>query len=291
MSLNAWSRGHLSSIRHPRRRIGYDAAALLENLMAGEPRPQSDITLQPPRRAFGVPPKRKPPKTRLFAPRSGTSEHYREPIRVDDVADAAVVPAARWNAASGTPWITVLDEITRRRIETARRLLVETDLDIGGVAKRSGFSDARRMAVVSASVWDAPRAISARKHVPLMVANEEEVLSDELGSSRIAYPSLGSEASSDNSFGNRSSLDSVICFRRDLLSGVRRDLAQTAAKRRQRCLATRQWGTTSNGIDQILVLLAVGHPNVAAFVDHLAISINILVPPLMALMEATPSEP
>ena len=42
----------------------------------------------------------------------------------------------------------MLDEITRRRIETARRLLVETDLDIGGVAKRSGFSDARRMAVV-----------------------------------------------------------------------------------------------------------------------------------------------
>ena len=53
------------------------------------------------------------------------------------------VPAARWNAASERALDrTVLDEITRRRIETARRLLVETDLDIGGVAKRSGFSDA-----------------------------------------------------------------------------------------------------------------------------------------------------
>ena len=59
------------------------------------------------------------------------------------------VPDARWNAASDAPLDrTVLDEITRRRIETARRLLVETDLDIGGVAKRSGFSDARRITVV-----------------------------------------------------------------------------------------------------------------------------------------------
>ena len=41
------ARPNLSSIAIPARRIGYDAAALLENLMAGEPRPQSDITLQP----------------------------------------------------------------------------------------------------------------------------------------------------------------------------------------------------------------------------------------------------
>ena len=68
---------------------------------------------------------------------------------IDDVADAAGRPRRtlerRFRRALDR---TVLDEITRRRIETARRLLVETDLDIGGIAKRSGFSDARRMAVV-----------------------------------------------------------------------------------------------------------------------------------------------
>ena len=144
------ARPNLSSIAIPARRIGYDAAALLENLMAGEPRPQSDITLQP----LGVISRRSTEaeatedeivRTALRYIRA----NYREPIRVDDVADAAGRPRRtlerRFRRALDR---TVLDEITRRRIETARRLLVETDLDIGGVAKRSGFSDARRMAVV-----------------------------------------------------------------------------------------------------------------------------------------------
>ncbi|MEE2660541.1 MAG: DNA-binding transcriptional regulator [Planctomycetota bacterium] len=144
------ARPNLSSIAIPARRIGYDAAALLENLMAGEPRPQSDITLQP----LGVVSRRSTEaeatedeivRTALRYIRA----NYREPIRVDDVADAAGRPRRtlerRFRRALDR---TVLDEITRRRIETARRLLVETDLDIGGVAKRSGFSDARRMAVV-----------------------------------------------------------------------------------------------------------------------------------------------
>ena len=200
------ARPNLSSIAIPARRIGYDAAALLENLMAGEPRPQSDITLQP----LGVVSRRSTEaeatedeivRTALRYIRA----NYREPIRVDDVADAAGRPRRtlerRFRRALDR---TVLDEITRRRIETARRLLVETDLDIGGVAKRSGFSDARRMAVVFRERLAHPERLPQRSTSRLIGVLRKRTRSNELGSSWIAYPSLGSEASSDNSFGNRS---------------------------------------------------------------------------------------
>ena len=75
------ARPNLSSIAIPARRIGYDAAALLENLMAGEPRPQSDITLQP----LGVVSRRstEAEATEDEIVRTGAPVHPRELSRTD----------------------------------------------------------------------------------------------------------------------------------------------------------------------------------------------------------------
>lgn len=134
----------LSSIDLGHERVGYEAAALLDRLMAGKPAPTGPILIEP---------------AELIARRSTDSyvvddplvraaltfiaEHSHEGVRVDDVAKHAhaTVQSLRrhFRAAMGR---NVTEEITRLRLERAKRLLVENDEQIKKLARDCGFPDA-----------------------------------------------------------------------------------------------------------------------------------------------------
>jgi len=144
------SRPALSSIVLPTQRIGYEAAALLERLLAGHKPPAEPLLLRP----LGV------------ATRRST-----ETLAIDDADVVAAVRLIRENAhlplraadvLKQTPvgrrtlqrrfrrWLGrgLSAEIRRVHVERAKRLLSETELPIKIVAEQSGFTDFRHMAVV-----------------------------------------------------------------------------------------------------------------------------------------------
>lgn len=124
--------------------IGYEAAALLMRLMKGEPRPTEPVMLGPPR---GVVPRQS--TDLLSIDDQDVAEALRfireraaDGIRVSDVvANARRSPSTlerRIKAALGR---TIKAEITRARLQRAKLLLQETELPIGTIAIRSGFSE------------------------------------------------------------------------------------------------------------------------------------------------------
>lgn len=134
----------LSSVDVGFERVGYEAAALLDRLMAGARRPTEPLL---------VPPKELVPRrsTDLWLVDNETvsdalrfiAEHGHERISVVDVARhacAAVRSLERhFKTVLGR---TVKEEITRLRMERAKRLLVEVDEPIKVIARSCGFSGA-----------------------------------------------------------------------------------------------------------------------------------------------------
>jgi len=139
----------LSSIVVPAEKVGYEAAALLDRLMAGEPAPPHGIFLPP----VGV-------VTRHSTDTLGIEdellrqavrfirEHALEEIRVSDIVQALAVGRRslerQFRRVLGR---TILQEIYRVRVEHAKRLLVQTHWPIGVIALRSGFSCPRHLDV------------------------------------------------------------------------------------------------------------------------------------------------
>ncbi len=140
----------LSSVALPGEQIGYEAARLLDRLMAG---------------------KKSPKRPRLFAPLGIVTRQSTDTMAIDDVTVAAALGfiAERAVDAIGVQKVanhvgvsrrvlerkfqtlldrTVLQEIRRVRIERAKDLLVGTDLPMPIVAARSGFSSPQRLAFV-----------------------------------------------------------------------------------------------------------------------------------------------
>jgi LacI family transcriptional regulator, galactose operon repressor len=134
----------MSSIDVNPSRVGYEAAALLMRLMQGAPRPKSPVLLGPPR---GVVPR-----------------HSTDVLSIEDEDVAKALRLVRERATGGirvseviasvrnsrstlerrvkaTLGRTLKSEITRVRLERAKLLLQETDLPVGIVAIRSGFSE------------------------------------------------------------------------------------------------------------------------------------------------------
>ena len=67
-------------------------------------------------------------------------EHYREPIQTPDIAAAAGISRRGLEKAFRQHLHrSVTEEITRRRVERARELLVKTDLKAQDVAEQTGF--------------------------------------------------------------------------------------------------------------------------------------------------------
>jgi LacI family transcriptional regulator len=144
------ARPSLSSVAIPAERIGYEAAALLDRLLAGA---------RPPRRPLLLPP------VRLVARQSS------DVVALDDAEVAAALRVIRAHAHVPLGVADVLrevpvsrralerrfrhalhrglgDEIRRVHVERAKELLASTELPVAGVAERSGFSSSSHLCVV-----------------------------------------------------------------------------------------------------------------------------------------------
>jgi LacI family transcriptional regulator len=134
----------LSSIDVNPSRIGYEAAALLSRLMKDAPRPAEPVMLGPPR---GVVPRQSTDVLSIddedvAAALRFIRAHATEGIHVRDViANARRSPSTLERRVKATVGRTIKAEITRTRLNRAKLLLQETDLAIGTVAIRSGFSE------------------------------------------------------------------------------------------------------------------------------------------------------
>jgi LacI family transcriptional regulator len=140
----------LSSIAIPSERIGYEAARLLDQAMAGRKSSARRIFLPPVRVVARQ-------STDMMAVRDpvvlGALRHIRshaaEAINVTSVVSALGVGRRelerKFRVILGR---SVLQEIRHTRIQQAQKLLAGTNLPMPAVAKQSGFSSAHRLAIV-----------------------------------------------------------------------------------------------------------------------------------------------
>jgi len=131
----------LTSVEQGLRRMGYEAAALLDRLMAGEKPRRRRYVYDP----IDVVTRRSTDVLAVDDPEVAAAVHCIqdracEGIGVPDVADAVGISRStlerKYEAATGR---TVYDDIRRIRIERARQLLLTTNLPLKQVAARSGF--------------------------------------------------------------------------------------------------------------------------------------------------------
>ena len=137
----------LTSVDTDRYQHGYEAAALLERLMNGEPPPEQVIRIPP----KGIVIRRSSDiiavsNTSVARALSFIRTHYREPIQVDDIVTASgstrrtLFLAFRKHLGN-----TVMDTVHRLRIASAQQLLAETDDKTFSVALDCGYNDARHL--------------------------------------------------------------------------------------------------------------------------------------------------
>jgi LacI family transcriptional regulator len=131
----------LSSIEPDTRRIGFEAAALLERMMAGEPPPEGTVTIPP----LGVVTRRSTDVLAIDDRAISRAvrfirDHACEGITVEDVL--ADLPLSRSMFERRFAKIfgrTPKAEILRTQFERVKRLLAETDLPLKQIASRTGF--------------------------------------------------------------------------------------------------------------------------------------------------------
>jgi LacI family transcriptional regulator len=142
----------LSSVRPDHERVGYEAAALLDRMIKGQPAPVMPIYV-PPR---GVVIRRSSDVTALEDREAAAAIRViRERacdaagLTIDDVAAEVAVSRSvlqrRFKRAVGR---TLHEEMLRVRLARARELLAETDLPIATVAEKSGFHHQEYLGVV-----------------------------------------------------------------------------------------------------------------------------------------------
>jgi LacI family transcriptional regulator len=142
-----FARPTLSSVALPSRQIGYEAAALLDQLLAGK-RPAKDPVLLPPthvhvRRSSDV---LAINNQDVIAAVRFIKERAHLPLGVDDVLRE--IPLSRrslerqFRECLGCG---IAEEIRRVHVERGQRLLLETDSSLPLIAEQSGFTSARQM--------------------------------------------------------------------------------------------------------------------------------------------------
>jgi LacI family transcriptional regulator len=140
----------LTSIEFGYDRVGFRAAELLDRLMRGAKPPGQPVWVPPVdlvvRRSSSTFAVEDPLVARAL---KYVSEHAHEPIRVGDVA-AATHATRRTLERRFRRHLdrSISREITRMRLERARRMLVEMDVPIKTVAVEAGFGDAQRLCEV-----------------------------------------------------------------------------------------------------------------------------------------------
>ncbi len=140
----------LSSVQPDARRIGYEAARTLDDLMRGRTPAQQTRFIEP----IGVVTRRSTDILAIEDELVATAlrfirEHVQEGIEVDRVVEAVPlsrrVLERRFREALGR---TPFDEIQRVRVDRARELLVSTTYALEQVAMLAGFKSAKRMGAV-----------------------------------------------------------------------------------------------------------------------------------------------
>jgi len=140
----------LTSVDQGCRSAGYEAAALLDQWMAGATVAGGKHTFEP----VGIGTRRSTdvlatPDADVAAALRFIQEHACEPIGLAEVLAATQAAQStlrrRFKAVLGR---TIHDEIQRVRIERAKQILVSTDWPLKQVARQAGFSSARHMGVV-----------------------------------------------------------------------------------------------------------------------------------------------
>lgn len=134
----------LSSVEVDMERRGYEAAALLDRILTGAKSPREPVRIAPAHVA-----ERKSTDGYAFEDENVVSalrfirEHADRTIKVRDVVEATGLSRrsleGRFNQLVGR---TLHEEIWRAHFDLAKRLLSSSDLDLQGVAERSGFRTA-----------------------------------------------------------------------------------------------------------------------------------------------------
>lgn len=142
----------LSSVAVPSERIGFEAAALLDRLMAGETAPKEPQLLAPLHVVTRY-------STDILAVEDETVQAALQYIRENAWSDIGVGDLAN-GIAVGRRLLerkfrsildrSVLEEVYRVRVERAKELLTDTHLSITAIAERAGFPNTRRLDVVFA---------------------------------------------------------------------------------------------------------------------------------------------
>jgi LacI family transcriptional regulator len=131
----------LSSIDQDLERIGYEAAALLDRLMRGEPPPREPILVEP----LGVVARLSTDSVAIDDPAVATAlrlirQHACDGRGIDHLADrtglSRRVLQRRFKALTGR---TLQEEILNTQLARVRQMLAETDLKLESIAARSGF--------------------------------------------------------------------------------------------------------------------------------------------------------
>ena len=131
----------LSSVITPARRIGWEAARLLDGILSGRRAPRGPVLVAP----AGIAARRSSDMLAtddadLGAALQFIHNHCGEPIRVGDVVAAVAVSRRSLERRFvGVLGRTPRQEILRERIERARSLLGETAMKVAAVAQASGF--------------------------------------------------------------------------------------------------------------------------------------------------------
>lgn len=136
----------LSSVTLPTFQIGFQAAALLDQMMRGKPPEQTLIRMQP----LGITSRKSSdlfaiPDPEVTAALAFIRQHAAEPINVGSVI--AEVPVSRRVLERRFQQYlqrSILEEILRTRIERAQSLLIDTDLRVGDVMHACGFTSRSR---------------------------------------------------------------------------------------------------------------------------------------------------
>ncbi|MBN1363158.1 MAG: DNA-binding transcriptional regulator [Sedimentisphaerales bacterium] len=139
----------LSSIAVSSEKAGYEAAALLDRLMAGRRMTQdmvvglpSHVVTRQSTDVFAVNDRYVREALRFIRARAGS-----EPMQVDDVAKAvALSRRSLYDRFAKTLGRSVHEEIKRVRVDRLARLLVSTDLSIAQIAVRLGGTDMKNLA-------------------------------------------------------------------------------------------------------------------------------------------------
>jgi LacI family transcriptional regulator len=144
------ARPSLSSVVVPAERVGYEAAALLERLLAGAAPPRDPVLIPPP----GVVARQSSDALAITDPDVAAAlrhlrGHAAGPLRVADILRAVPVSRRalerRFRAALGRG---LAEEIRRVRVERAKDLLVATDLTMAEVAEQAGFASQQQLSRV-----------------------------------------------------------------------------------------------------------------------------------------------